>query len=267
MSARQLFVVFDPTTEEQLALNRAQVIASNDGSKVHLYACIHEDTSPTPNPEDGVAAQQDILQQAAEPLKAKGIEVSTEVSWQKDWYSAVVEAARRCGADEVLKSSQRHSKGQRLLKKTSDWALIRECHCPVLLVKSAATGEARKVLAALDISGDKEDYGVLNQNILTFCQRYTGGSNGAEVHFLNGHKDLPSRPDRGTLIRLCGVDSDHVHIRMGDPDDVIVDTAKELGVNLVVLGNSARNGLSALVKSNTAEKVLDKLECDLLALT
>ena len=53
---------------------------------------------------------------------------------------------------------------------------------------------------------------------------------------------------------------------MGDPDKVIVEVAKSLDANLVVIGNSARSGLSALVNTNTAEKILDELDCDLLAL-
>jgi universal stress protein E len=266
MQIDHLFVVYDPTTEEQLALDRAAVIAANEGSKVHIYTCIHDDTSPNSDEQAGVSAFEVKLDQAAAPLREKGIEVSTEVEWDKDWYSAVVKAAERSGAGAVLKSSRRHSKGQRRLKKTSDWMLIRECSCPVLLVKTAATTEARKVLAALDIRGEAENYGQLNESILSFCQRYIG-SDAADVHFINAHKDLTNRPDRGSLVRICGVESDHVHIKMGDPDDVIVENAEELDVNLVVIGNSARSGLSALVKSNTAEKVLDKLQCDLLALT
>lgn len=37
-----------------------------------------------------------------------------------------------------------------------------------------------------------------------------------------------------SVVRL-DVDSDHVHIRMGDADKVIVDAAEELGVNLLAL--------------------------------
>lgn len=266
MQIDHLFVVYDPTTEDQLALDRAAVIAGNEGSKVHLYSCIYDDTSPAEGQDAGVSALKAKLEQAAAPLREKGIEVNTEVEWDKDWYNAVVSAANRSGAGAVLKSSQRHSKGQRRLKKTSDWTLIRECNCPVLLVKTGATLEPRKVVAALDIRGEAENYGQLNENILSFCQRYIG-SDGAEVHFVNAHKDLTNRPDRGTLIRTCGIEGDKVHIKMGDPDDVIVESAEELGGNLVVIGNSARSGLSALMKSNTAEKVLDKLQCDLLALT
>lgn len=267
MQIDKLFVVYDPTTEEQLALKRAAVIAANEGSQIHLYACIYEDTAKEAGEQAAVAAQEALLAQAAAPLQEKGIAVTTEVEWQKDWYNAVVLAAQRAGAGAVLKSSRAHTKGERVLKRSSDWTLIRECDCPVLLVKDSATDRPRKVLAALNISSDKaEAYGELNENILNFCKRYDGTGN-TELFFLNAHKDLASRPDRGTLLRTCGADSDHVLIRMGDPDDVILNAARELGVNLVVIGNSARSGLTALVKSNTAEKVLDKLDCDLMALT
>ena len=36
--------------------------------------------------------------------------------------------------------------------------------------------------------------------------------------------------------------------------------------SLVVGGNSARSGLSAVFKGNTVEKVLDKLDCDVLSM-
>ena len=87
-----------------------------------------------------------------------------------------------------------------------------------------------------------------------------------EVHFVNAHQDLPDRPDRGSLVRACGVPGDRVHIKMGDPDKAIIDCAREVKADLLVIGNSARSGLSALINTNTAETVLDELDCDLLAL-
>ena len=268
MKIDRILVVYDPTSDSQNALDRAAIIATNEGSSIHLYACIHKDTAPagTDNQQQAVETQQEILQQAAAPLIEQGIAVSTEVDWAEDWYQAIIEATARNGAGAVLKSSHPHSKGERRFKRTSDWTLIRECDCPVLLVKTPAGKDPRKVLAAIDIGSDNENYGELNETILSFCQRYIGNED-AEIYFLNAHKDLASRPDRGTLIRTCGVEGDRVLIEMENPDKAILKHAGELGVNLVVIGNSARSGLSALMKSNTAEKVLDQLECDLLALT
>ena len=42
--------------------------------------------------------------------------------------------------------------------------------------------------------------------------------------------------------------------------------ARDLDASLVVVGNSARTGLAAVFKGNTVEKVLDKLDCDVLSM-
>lgn len=267
MEVKKILVVFDPTTDTQIALERASLIAKHEGSQLHLFSCIH---TKLPEDESGevdrlIAAQNEILEETIAPLVESGIKVTTEIKWKKDWYKAVVKASKRTGADAVIKASHSHSATQRLFKKTSDWTLIRQCECPVLLVKHKPTGEGRKVLAAVDLRKEKDAYEAINANILEFCQRYVE-SDISEVHFLNAHKDLPTRPDRGGMIRACGVDSEYVHIKMGDASKVIVECAEELSANLVVIGNSARSGLSAAVNSNTAERVLDDLACDLLVI-
>jgi universal stress protein E len=68
------------------------------------------------------------------------------------------------------------------------------------------------------------------------------------------------------LINSCGIASERVHIRMGEPEEVIVQSATEMQANLVVVGNSARTGLAAVMRGNTVEKVLDRLDCDVLSL-
>ena len=137
-----LFVVYDPTHEEQPALQRAADIAEKNSASVHVFACIHSGAEPTADkPTEAkrlLAGQRDILAEAVAPLSDRGIAVSTEVEWDKDWYQAVVRASLKNAADMVLKSSFKHSSGKRMLSKTSDWTLIRECLCPVLLVKERA---------------------------------------------------------------------------------------------------------------------------------
>jgi universal stress protein E len=86
------------------------------------------------------------------------------------------------------------------------------------------------------------------------------------VHFINAYTQLSDRPDKGELVRACGVPSEQVHIEVGETDEVIINSARKLGANMVVIGNSHRTGLAALIYTNTAEKILDKLDCNLLAL-
>ena len=269
MEFSKFFVVYDPTREEQPALARAALIASETGSKVHVFASIYSEIARTTETSKEIKGliehQKNVLDKAIVPLIEKGLAVSTEVEWDKDWYQAVVRASIRKGADVVFKSSYRHTSSQRIFNRTSDWTLIRECLCPVMLVKNDTDTDSRRVLAAIDICSEKEAYEDLNRRIIEFSQRVMDNDH-AEVHFINAHRDLASSPDRNALTRNCGVDSDQIHIRMGEPEDVIVENARLMKAGLVIVGNSARSGLSALVNGNTVEKIVDRLECDILSM-
>ena len=69
------------------------------------------------------------------------------------------------------------------------------------------------------------------------------------------------------LRQKFGIDEDHTHVREGFPEEVIPEVAKEIEAELVILGTVGRTGLSAALLGNTAEHVISKLSCNLLALT
>jgi universal stress protein E len=265
----KFLVVYDPTREEQPALDRAAKIAEAIQASVHVFACIFYDTAKSADQSGEIrhliAGQQGILDQAVAPLSERGIDVSTEVEWDKDWYHAVVRASIKHTADMVLKSSFTHSAGKRLLKRTSDWTVIRECQCPVLLVKERKPREAHRVIAAVDIRATQESYEHLNEKVVEFSNRVLENS-GAEVHFVNAFQDFRGVPNKQEMVREWGIEADRIHIKLGKPETVIVDQARALDVSMVVVGNSARSGVLAAIVGNTVEKVLDKLECDVLSI-
>jgi universal stress protein E len=274
MPSTCILVVYDPTVDAQPALARATVRAQSAGAtdlRLHVYSCIHAKIPKSENKAarkaELIAAQEKIVKNAVSALVEQGVHVTTEVEWDKDWYQAVVRTADRIEADAVFKSSHKHSPSQRLLKQTSDRTLLRQCACPVFLVKTDEdlTSPSRTILAAVHYRGEAGVYDQLNKKIMDFCQRLIPAAS-VKVHFVSAYTELSERPDKGQLVRACGVPSDQVHIRMGETDDVIVDAAQELGANLVVIGNSARTGLSAVINTNTAEKILDRLDCNLLAM-
>ena len=88
----------------------------------------------------------------------------------------------------------------------------------------------------------------------------------ADVHVVNAFPDFRVTPDPKKLIEVTGLDKSKIHIKMGPPDRVIVEMAKQLNANMVVVGNSHRSGLAAMMHGNTAEKILDKLDCNVLAM-
>jgi universal stress protein E len=62
-----------------------------------------------------------------------------------------------------------------------------------------------------------------------------------------------------------GIDSAHVHQREGTPERVIPDIVGDVGADLLVLGTVNRRGLKRAVIGSTAEAILDRVACDVLA--
>jgi len=268
MEFNKIFVVYDPTRSEQPALDRALAIVGAADVKVHIYACIHAELEEGNKPLEVpklIAAQQAALEPVLAPFKERGVEASLEVEWGKNWYQAVVRAAERQRTDLVLKSTYRHSSARRFLNRTSDWTLIRECQCPVLLVKEGEPREGSRILAAIDGRSEQPRYEELNKKLISFSRRVSESAN-SEVHFISAFRELHEFPDKNSLVESCGVPGEQVHIRLGKPEDVIVQGARDIDASLVVVGNAARSGLSAVVNGNTVEKVLDRLECDVLSM-
>lgn len=269
MESTNILVVFDPTREAQPALERAISIAGEIPSRVHVFCCIHADIRKGPDTARLVRQQLDqqraVVETTIAGLNPVDSEISIAMEWDEDWYRAAVRASISRNAQVVLKSTYKHSSSQRILNRSSDWTLIRECLCPVLLVREDSPREIKKILAAIDVRAKSDSYRQLNRHIIDFSQRVLDSSD-AEVHFINAFSDLKEVPDRNVLVNSCGIDNDRVHIRMGEADEVIVQSAAEMEANLVVVGNSARSGLAAVMRGNTVEKVLDRLDCDVLSL-
>ena len=56
-----------------------------------------------------------------------------------------------------------------------------------------------------------------------------------------------------------------VHLLKGDPADVIAGFAKAGRVDLIVMGTVARTGIGGLLIGNTAETILQRVDCSVLA--
>ena len=57
-----------------------------------------------------------------------------------------------------------------------------------------------------------------------------------------------------------------VVVRKGDPGEMIVDYADKNGIDLIVMGTIGRSGLAGLLIGSTAEKLIDRVNCSILAI-
>lgn len=286
MASKQILVVIDPLTDDQLALNRAVHLAADLDASLLLFCCCYlsEDemasySSRKDAKRSHLAETSAWLKELAAPLKAQGLEVACEVVWNQQWEVMVAQAAARAGAHLVVKSSFQHSALTRKFSRTSDVYLMRTASCPVLLVKSDEAWQNNIILAAVSLDAiDTDEHGLLNNRILTYAHRLAKATDG-ELHLVSALEnapdlaalfssleDDPETPDEIAAQRF-GVPIARMHVKPGNPKAAITEMAQTLHADVVIIGTMARKGLAATLLGNTAEKVLDAMDTDVMVVS
>ena len=271
-----IFVVLDPTMMEQSSLDWAEQIGlafkEHRGLDVALrvYCCINEssvavvprdsDEKEREETEARVGAWMDRLVMRTREL---GFPVQTEIEWNPDWRTAIGKAATRAGATLVVKNMTQHSRLVRLVRETSDWQLLRDAECPVLLVKTGRPYRIDKVLVAIKHSEDDEAYEAANDRILDTAKAMASDL-GAPLHAVTCY-EAGDYPDRQKFADRCGLDRNQVRAISGAPEKVIAGTADELGADLLIIARVARPESAGLL-GDTAQKVIDEIANEVLVL-
>jgi universal stress protein E len=266
-----LFVVIDPSQEPQPALDQAIRIGETAGVRVHLFVCIFDqaiESGPKDGRESGreamIERNRQWLEVLARPLTDRGTPVTMSIDWDSEWREAIVRAVQERRPDLVVKSTFKHSRTSRTLFKSSDRLLLRHCGCPVLLVKSGQAWTHGKVLGCLTPKPKDIGHGELNEAVIKATRSFAD-RHGSPAHFVlvaDSSEDLPDARELGAAV---GVPRNQIHITQGAPAEAIIDAAKRLDVDVIVIGTIARSGAAGLVIGNTAERVLDRVDVDVLA--
>lgn len=295
---RNLLVVIDPTLSEQAALSRAIYLAKREDKAsikalLTIYDFSYEMTSMLSGEEreamrSGVIEERTRwLEELLAPYLESGIHIEAKVLWHNRLFEAIIGEVLDFGHDLLVKSTQHHPKLQSVIFTPTDWHLLRKCPCPVLMVKEHDWPEQGNILAAVHAGAEDEMHTLLNKRITEDCQDLCQLLN-ANLHLVNAYPAAPVNiaielPDFDPQLYNASVREHHekmlaehaqqyqiapenLHIEEGLPDDSIPDVAQRIDAELVVLGTCGRSGLSAALIGNTAEHVIDRLDCDLLAL-
>jgi universal stress protein E len=273
--AMKLFVVLDPTSMEQASLEWGEKIAldmkehRSQDTHLHVYCCL-DDQSVTLVPGGGsesteqatVQRVNDWVQRLVSQTRALEIPVEVEVEWNTDWRSAIVAAAKRQNSDVVIKNLTQHTRVVRLVRDTADWQLLRDCECPVLLVKTGRQYGINKILVAVKHTED-EKYREANAGIVRRAQGLAHDL-GASLHAVTCYES-DSPPDRQRFADGFGLERNQVTAAMGSPAKVIASVADEISADLLIIARVARPESTGLL-GDTARKVIDEIKTDVLVL-
>ena len=68
------------------------------------------------------------------------------------------------------------------------------------------------------------------------------------------------------IAKMHDIKDDNTHVAEGLPEDIIPNLCETLDAELLVLGSVGRRGISAALLGNTAEHLIDKINCDTLVI-
>lgn len=268
---RTIFIVVDPAQDKPLALDRALSTASISAGeaagisppRLHIFMAVDCDNTDTS--ADNPAIHRDggwFFERVITPLDASGLEYSIEMSWSSDWYGSIITSAEKRSPELImLPLVSRPAEHGRIFNE-SIWRLLRTAKFPVLVVQPGSPEQRKVVLVAVNYQSHKPEYHQLNQKLIA-GGHWLAGRSGAEVHIINAYKDSLNYPDRTQLANETKVDTANIHVKAGAPEDVIASVAKEIGADLVMLGTRNR---ASRWRGNTAEKIITKVSCDILAM-
>ncbi|HIP76277.1 MAG TPA: universal stress protein UspE [Psychromonas hadalis] len=296
---KNILVYIDATQEEQPALSRAvELIKKQQNAKLTLLLCCYDlsfELTSLSSLDEREAMQRIVtkenehwLKEIAQPYKEQGIEINTKVVWHNRPFQVAILEVLEQKHDLVVKSTHQHSRLSAIVFTPTDWHLLRKCPCPVLLVKNHAWPENGNILCALDCKSlQDEDHQGLNTQIIQEAGKLATLLS-AKVHLVNAYPHLPMNimlelPEFDPIIYddklqilhqknlleyadKYKIDAENTYLKQGLPEDVISDVAEKIDAELVILGTVGRSGLSAALLGQTAEQVIDSLNCDLLAI-
>ena len=297
MQLRQLLVVIDPSQPSQPALQRALWLARATSAKVELLLCeynsalmhslIFDNDTLTNAREAMLASLHADLEAIAAPLREEGLQVTVQVRWGKPLEQVILQRVAELKPDLLLKSThQHHSLKQRLLGN-SCWQLLRHCPVPLWLVKNGDL-PYHKLCAALDPLHAADKPAALDQQLIAAAQLLSA-SLGIQPHYLHSYAAVPQsllfdsalvndyehyrelsatqhREAFEQLLRTTGVPHSQGQLREGFAEEEIARFVREEHIDLLLIGAISRSHLANAFIGNTAERVLESVDCDLLIL-
>lgn len=298
----RILAVLDPTSTAQPALAKAVTLARRSGATLELFVCDF-DPSLSGQPvfdterlrqlrEEFMTERLEYLEELADELRGEEIAVETHVHWENPLYRGIVRRVEESSPDLVVKDTHHHGALRRTLFTNTDWSLIRTCPVPLLLAKTPDWPARPKIVAALDPGhlGDKPaalDHDILDWTTL-IAERMDGEAHAVHAFFpaalLAATTGMAGMPMIGGVTAaeiveserrrlgevLSGIVATHdlapgrVRLEQGAASEVLPRFVETLGAALLVMGAVSRSRLQEVFLGSTAERVLDRVGCDVL---
>lgn len=247
--------------------------------------------SPQEMEECVIKERREHLERLIAPISEEGLRVNVNVLTGTPFLEIIQEVLREKHDLVFMTAEGKGDLKSRLFGSTS-LHLIRKCPCPVWVMKPTRRKRYVRILAAVDPDTSDDEKNALNILIMDLATSLARLEQ-SELHIVHGWSpwgkriirshlgDRMSKEDLKQLTQeilaqhkkqFCEfIDSYslegltyHVHFIIGEAKTIIPRVASNKQVDLIVMGTVCRTGLPGLFIGNTAENVLQQVDCSVL---
>lgn len=298
---RCILAVLDPAGGSRAVVEKAAALARGAGARLRLFCCTHDPrlTARLFLSPDSLSAARSAelrrrrawLEEFAAPIRSGGLEVEVEAAWDAPLHAGILAEVALARPDLVVKEVAWQESLMRRLFSHTDWRLMQSCPVPVLLTHQAHWSSTPCVAAAIDPGHPGDPAAVLDHAILTQAERLAGWLGGTveAVHaylpmdravLSQAAVGMPAAPPGGiagpdmraaaaqameSVLQGHAVPSASAHLLEGTASDVLPAWCHAHGADVLVVGVVSRSRLAETVLGSTAERLLERVPSDLLA--
>ncbi len=288
------------TADETEGLKQALSLARNNNAPLSVLVVCPEFPDDFPDyrkkfEESLIAQAEASIRSTKEAIKLEegSVDISIELVSDKTPSIKIIQYVLQHDHDLLIKEAEPRDGGGSGFKAI-DMELLRKCPCPVWLCRPIAHSKQHiQVAVAIDPEGTEQAAENLSKRMLELSRSLADSCSG-ELYivscwdyefesFLRGsiwvkvsdekiietvldtQRDHRAALDR--LIKASGISgSQRVHHLRGRAEECIPMFVKDKKIDILVMGTVARTGIPGFVIGNTAENIVQKLSCSLMAL-
>lgn len=292
---KSILVQVDTRRDEQSLLARACELAKLHGAKLAIVDIVPEFSWTARLASfDYHQVRQEVIQQKeaavkllAEPIRASGIDVTAKVLCGKSSDQIIGEVVRS-KHDLVMKDAKGQFSHHPGTFGTTALRLVRYCPCPVWAFRPRRSSNQERIVVAVDATAADSAHQDLNNDILEWSIAVAGDSPPHVAHAWSVYgeslvKDYMKREDYERLVQdaeqeardqlgkllepfRVSASDPRVHLLHGEPSEELIRLVNTGGFDVLVLGTVARTGFSGLLIGNTAETLMNRVECSVIAI-
>ncbi len=289
---KRLLVVIDPEDGgNQSVLLRAVQLAKALDAHVELFlscteyqfqnGALHSASVSDGERKKQVARYEGLLTKECETLRAQSLSCSWLLNLSTSMIEAVLDRVEQCRPMFVLKESQIHTRIVRSLFYRTDWDLIKRCPAPLWLVRGSHCSPESAFVACIDPLHHADKAATIDREILNLTKGLAEKLNvgmkvchvlvpltGCAKPFVISSlvRSVHDEPASLLLKFLADfeISEEQLHMQEGYPEVVLSELIASLDGAVVVIGALARRGIGAFLLGGTAQRVLDRVNCDVL---